>query len=300
MSVHWRVVNMAPSSGKTGPTRLIVTADDFGLAPEVNDAVEISYHAGLLTSASLMVGAPGAAAAVACARRTPGLAVGLHIVLVDGVPSLDPVLIPGLVDRAGRLREDLPRLGAELAVSAQRRLELRREIHAQFEAYRLTGLRLDHVDVHKHFHLHPLVAREIIAVGAAFGMRGFRVPMEPFAILDRIEPTRRKAEHRVISALAARLHARAQTASLVSPDAVFGQAWSGAMTPARMQGLLGNLPRGTSEIYTHPATSNSFRGSVPGYRYEAELRALCAAASITALHRSGARLTSYMKMMQKM
>ena len=36
---------------------LIVTADDFGLADEVNRAVEIAHVEGVLTAASLMVGA---------------------------------------------------------------------------------------------------------------------------------------------------------------------------------------------------------------------------------------------------
>lgn len=280
-------------------TRLIVTADDFGLAPEVNDAVEIGYRSGLLTAASLMVGAPAADAAVACARRTPGLAVGLHIVLVDGDPVLDPCKIPGLVDGAGRLRTDLARLGAELAFSERRRAELRLEIEAQFEAYRLTGLTLDHVDVHKHFHLHPIVSREIITIGAAYGMRVLRVPTEPWSILDRIEPTQRTVEHFAIRALSAPLRTRVQAASLVSSDAVFGQVWSGGLTPARMQGLLAELPPGLIEIYAHPATSNQFRGGVAGYNYKAELEAICSAASVTAFNRSGAGATSYAEIIQE-
>jgi predicted glycoside hydrolase/deacetylase ChbG (UPF0249 family) len=38
--------------------RIIVTADDFSVAPEVNDAVERAHCDGVLTAASLMVGAP--------------------------------------------------------------------------------------------------------------------------------------------------------------------------------------------------------------------------------------------------
>ena len=53
--------------------RLIVTADDFGAAREVNEAVETAHRAGILTAASLMVAAPAAADAVARARRMPSL-----------------------------------------------------------------------------------------------------------------------------------------------------------------------------------------------------------------------------------
>ncbi|TXN31659.1 ChbG/HpnK family deacetylase, partial [Methylobacterium sp. WL19] len=51
--------------------RLIVTADDFGLSLAVNEAVEQAHREGILTAASLMVGAPAAADAVARARRLP-------------------------------------------------------------------------------------------------------------------------------------------------------------------------------------------------------------------------------------
>ena len=36
--------------------------------------------------------------------------------------------------------------------------QLAREVAAQFAAYAATGLPLDHVDAHQHFHLHPTVA----------------------------------------------------------------------------------------------------------------------------------------------
>src|SRR5262245_26273664 len=66
------------------PRGLIVTADDFGLHEAVNDAVERAHRDGVLTAASLMVGAPAAADAIDRARRLPSLRVGLHVVLADG------------------------------------------------------------------------------------------------------------------------------------------------------------------------------------------------------------------------
>src|ERR1700761_934007 len=89
------------------PRRLIVTADDFGAAPAVNEAVERAQLAGVLTAASLMVGAPGAADAVRRARATPSLRVGLHLVLVEGRPVLPPERVPLLVDSEGRFRTDM-------------------------------------------------------------------------------------------------------------------------------------------------------------------------------------------------
>ena len=78
--------------------RLVVTADDFGLSLEVNEAVEQAHRDGILTAASLMVSAPAAADAVARARRMPSLRVGLHLVLVEAWPTLPAADLPDLTD----------------------------------------------------------------------------------------------------------------------------------------------------------------------------------------------------------
>ena len=61
---------------------LIVTADDFGLAEPVNEAVEIAHTRGILTCASLMVSGRAVADAVKRARKLPDLKVGLHVVQI--------------------------------------------------------------------------------------------------------------------------------------------------------------------------------------------------------------------------
>jgi predicted glycoside hydrolase/deacetylase ChbG (UPF0249 family) len=67
--------------------RLIVNADDFGLATGVNEGIVEAHVNGILTSTSLMVDCPAAAHAVELARAHPGLSVGLHYV-EDG-PEID-------------------------------------------------------------------------------------------------------------------------------------------------------------------------------------------------------------------
>ena len=134
-----------------------------------------------------MVAAAAAKDAVERARRLPRLCIGLHLVLVDGTPALPPEKVPDLVDANGRMRLDLPRLGLEICTRPSVRAQVGSEIEAQFRAYAATGLVLDHVNAHKHFHLHPAVANEVIAIGARYGMRGLRVPYEPAAVLAEVE-----------------------------------------------------------------------------------------------------------------
>jgi chitin disaccharide deacetylase len=269
----------------------VVTADDFGLDASVNEAVERAHRHGILTAASLMVAGPAAADACARARRLPALRVGLHLTLCDGPAVLPPEEIPDLVDRRGRLRADLPALGWAIAIRPAARRQMRAEVRAQFEAYRATGLPLDHVNGHRHFHLHPMIADAIIAIGPEYGVRAMRIPAEPARVLRAVDPKTATAPARCLAPLAKVLRRKAQRAALRLPDAVFGLTWSGAMTAARLAGLLGRLPEGLVEIYLHPATSDAFPGHAAGYRYAEELAALvdrrCLEALATSRHAPG-------------
>lgn len=254
--------------------RVIVTSDDFGAAREVNAAVERAHREGVLSCASLMVTGAAAEDAVARARLLPRLGVGLHLVLVEGVPALPPELLPDLVGADGRFRTDMARLGAAMFFKPAARAQLAAEIEAQFEAFARTGLALDHVNAHKHFHLHPTIAGLVIAIGRRFGMKAVRAPVEPFAPLAAVERVRLGFEARVAGLWARLLRRRLRRAGLLVPDQVFGLAWSGAVTPDRLAALLPHLPDGLTEIYAHPATDDAYPGHYPGYRYEAELAAL--------------------------
>lgn len=268
--------------------RLVVTADDFGLSLQVNEAVEQAHRDGILTSASLMVSAPAAADAIARARRMPSLRVGLHLVLVEAWPTLPASKLPDLTDARGLMRADMGGLGLDLALKPAARRQLAAETAAQFEAYRATGLPLDHVNAHKHFHIHPLIAGAVLAIGPRYGMRAIRVPREPRAVLRLAEPG--AAPHPALDTApwAALLAVRARAMGLLIPDRTLGLAWSGAMTPSRVAGLLAHLPDGLTELYTHPATGGGFPGEAPGYAYAAERDALTAPQSMAAVNASGA------------
>jgi len=250
--------------------RLIVTADDFGASIAVNDAVEQAHRQGILTCASLMVAGEAAADAVARAKAMPALGVGLHLVLVDGRPVLPPEMVPDLVKGDGRFRDDMVRAGVHFFFRPAVRRQLEAEIAAQFAAFAATGLSLDHVNAHKHFHLHPTIASLILKIGRRHGMRAVRAPIEPRATLRQIEVAR---GFDIALPWAKLVRRRLRRAGLAVPDQVFGLAWSGALNKHRLCGLLAHLPEGLTEIYAHPATA-PYPGSAPGYAYAEELDAL--------------------------
>jgi hopanoid biosynthesis associated protein HpnK len=270
---------------------LVVTADDFGTDLAVNAAVEIAHRQGVLTAASLMVTGAAVQDAVERARRLPDLRVGLHLALVDARPRLPPGEVPHLVGPGGAFRDNMAAAGATMFFHPAARRELAAEIEAQFAAFAATGLTLDHVNAHKHFHLHPTIAGLILEIGKRHGLRALRVPLEPIAPLNGVEPGAASGAD-FTAPFAKGLRARARRAGLAVPHQVFGLRWSGAMTTPRLAGLMRAAPAGLTEIYLHPATKDNFAGSAVGYRYRDELAALISTEARAAA--SGIRLGGFL------
>jgi len=243
---------------------LIITADDFGLHVSVNQAVERAYRDGVLSAASLMVAAPAAADAIARAHALPGLRVGLHLVLADGQACLPREEIPDLVDAEGRFGDRMARDGVRFFFLPWVRRQLAREIRAQFEAFAASGLSLDHVNTHKHFHLHPTVLRLIIEIGRHYGLRAIRLPNEshtPVLLKPWLELVRRTL----------------MRAGIAHNDYMVGIQHSGRFDEAALLDTLAHLPpHGVGEIYLHPAliSGAEIGASMPDYRHADEFAAL--------------------------
>jgi len=278
--------------------RVIVTADDFGLAIPVNEAVERAHREGVLTAASLMVAEPAAADAVARARALPSLRVGLHVVVVEGRPLLPPERIPDLVDGAGTFSSQLAQAGVRYFFHPRIRRQLEAEIRAQFAAFAATGLAFDHLNAQCHMHLHPTVFGIILKVARDYGRPPMRVPYEPFAASWRATHDARGLRFANAFFLApwlALMKLRLRAAGVAYNDRVFGLGDSGRMTPERVVALLGELRPGVTEIFFHPATGH-WPGIAPGleaYRHADELAALTSDDVARALHAPGVETISF-------
>jgi chitin disaccharide deacetylase len=255
---------------------LIVTADDFGLHEAVNEAVDQASRQGVLTAASLMVTAPAAADAVQRARALPELRVGLHLTLADGLPQLPQHEVSRLTDTRGRFDDRMALAGWRFFASPQVRGQLAREIRAQFAAFAATGLILDHVNAHKHFHLHPTVLGLIMRIGRDFGLEAVRLPAEPLWFAARHGGSAALAGQALLAPWVRLMKRRLAVAGLTYNDSIFGIAASGAMGEARVLEILARLPSGCTEVYLHPASrsGNAIAPTMARYAHQEELAAL--------------------------
>jgi hopanoid biosynthesis associated protein HpnK len=223
-----------------------------------------------------MMGEAATDDAVRRARDLPNLRVGLHLVLVDGRAVLEPQRIPGLVDPSGHMDGDMFKRGVRYFALPSVRRQLEAEIRAQFAAFARTGLSLDHVNVHKHFHLHPTILALMLAIGRDYGAPAIRVPVEPLWFGVRAGGVRAGAAAALLRPWIALMKRRLRVAGARHNDQVFGIAASGAMDEATLLEILARLPPGVTEIYLHPATESgaAIAASMSSYRQAGELAAL--------------------------
>jgi hopanoid biosynthesis associated protein HpnK len=230
-----------------------------------------------------MVGARAARDAIERARRMPALAVGLHVVLVNGRPVLPPEEVPDLVDKRGEFFTDLASAGFRFFFRPGVRKQLAAEIRAQFERFAETGLPLDHVDAQNHMHVHPTVFALILRIGREFGMRAVRIPREPFGGTRSIAPW------------LAFMRSRARQAGVVCNDYAFGVNEAGALTEERVLRILDALPDGVTEIFFHPATRafSDVNHGTETFRWADELAALTSSRVRDAIRSHGIVSTTY-------
>jgi len=266
--------------------RLIVTADDFGISKEVNEAVETAHRNGILTATSLMVGEPFADDAVQRARDLPTLGVGLHLALSRAHPVCSPKQIPGLVDRSGLLPAGLVAAGFRFFFRADIRRQLQLEITAQFEAFARTNLALDHVNAHNHLHLHPTVLSLILTIGKKFGMKSIRLPKAELA---------KGWGAKLLIPWLALMKFRLEKHDIRYNDILLGLDQTGMLDTKTLISMINRLSDHTVELMCHPATG-PWPGMDPAastFRHDQEFLALIDDATVKAVHDNGIKLIAY-------
>jgi hopanoid biosynthesis associated protein HpnK len=240
--------------------RLIINADDFGLTHGVNRAVSDLHCAGVLTSTTLMARAGATDAAIDLARAMPSLGVGCHVVLVDGEPVLPAREIPSLVDPStGSFRIALGAFLLKLLTGRINPTEIEAEARAQIELLQSRGVRITHIDAHKHTHMFPAVLRPVLRAARACGIRAVRNPFEPvWAVRASAGASfARIAEITVLRWMKPRCAKIIAEEGFATTDGTIAMVGTGVLNTAMVRSLLNYLPEGTWELVTHPGYNDA-------------------------------------------
>jgi predicted glycoside hydrolase/deacetylase ChbG (UPF0249 family) len=231
---------------------LLINADDFGLTPGVNRAIAELHDAGCLRSTTLMATGAAFAGAVSLALARPSLAVGCHIVLTDGVPVLPASEIPSLVSDGVNFRPTLGRFIRDLMLGRLNESELEREATAQISKLQSAGLRVTHIDTHKHTHLFPAIVRPLARAALACGVHALRNPFEPQWSSAVGGSPLRKLQIRALARLHQPFFDQSDLTAIATTDGTLGISATGSLNAATLPRLLSSMPDGVWELVCHP------------------------------------------------
>jgi predicted glycoside hydrolase/deacetylase ChbG (UPF0249 family) len=193
------------------------------------------------------------------ANNCPSLGVGCHVVLVDGQPVLPPQDVPSLADPVtGEFRSSFGEFARWLYTDRSARFsadQIEAEAAAQIRLLQNRGVRLTHIDTHKHTHVFPAVLRPVLRAAHKAGIRAVRNPFEPLWSV-RATPGAPWLRRTGVDLLRRWLHPGFKRAiaeeGFVTTDGTISMSATGTLDAKTLTSLLADVPEGTWELVTHP------------------------------------------------
>src|SRR5207244_8356631 len=111
-------------------------------------------------------------------NENPGLDAGLHLNLTEGRSISAHEEIPSLANSSGFLYHHPFELIAAVFRRKVRHADLEKEIRAQLQKALATGMRITHIDGHKHVHVIPRVFNLICRIAPDYGISAVRSTIE--------------------------------------------------------------------------------------------------------------------------
>jgi len=263
---------------------VILHADDFGETVEITEGICQAITAGVVTSTSVMVNMPGTAEAL---RRIPRLAeqasFGVHLNLCEGRPLTRGA---SLVDGDGAFVRKRT-LAARALAGKLSLAQLEAEVTAQVGALRDAGVRISHLDGHKHLHQLPIVSAAVANVLPRFGIERVRITrLLDWRRLRHPSTLARELAARRAAAVFARAGLRSPARTVDLCDLLAGEALSSFAVAG---------PRGLEaiEVCCHPGTAAADADKPGSHRRGTELEYLLSPHFRAVLTTGGAALVSY-------
>jgi len=234
---------------------LIVNADDFGLTSGVNRAVIEAHAHGILTSTTIMANMRAFDEAVQLAKEHPSLGVGLHFNITQGKPVARASDVQSLLDPHGEFLGTSTALLRRTLTGRLKLSEIELELRAQIERALNSGLKLTHIDSHKHSHALPPVCDAITRVIGDYGIQAVRLPRERWRMPSLGYNSKLIAQSAGAFGLAQLCRvgeSSLRKAGVKTADSFFGIAQTGFWTKQWLLELIESLPEGASELMSHP------------------------------------------------
>ncbi len=274
---------------RTGFRRLVINADDLGFSDGVNRGIFQAYDDGVVTSASLMVGLPGWDDALRRVRVAPFIGIGLHLNVLVGEPLTDA---PSLIDQGTGRFLSLAALAGRAVTGRIVEREVRDECEAQLSRLLDAGVRVTHIDSHRHPHALPGLWRPVVEVARDHRIPVVRVPIEP----AWVNPGDWRATIKKLALRASHVVAARGSPTVAGPRHFYGVSLQGGTClRRRLLRLIDRMPDGTAEIMVHPGYPDDVLYAMDSYSWQRlpEIDVLCGPELREQLVRRGIELVHF-------
>jgi len=232
--------------------RLVVSAEDFGLRPDVTEGILLAHREGIVTSTMVRGNDPALPEAARLLAENPRLGVGLSLTLMGGLP-VAPVASVGSLVEDGLLPTSLATFLEKWARDRLKPEQVVAEMDAQVTRARALGLSLGVLAAPDELACLPMVGQAMETVARRHGIAGLRASVEPPSLSWLGDPAR-GLESSVLAGLSW-LTRRRLGARRHGPR-TWGHHDAGALTEIRIVELLGRMAPGAHELVCHPGVSD--------------------------------------------
>ncbi|MFH1791050.1 MAG: ChbG/HpnK family deacetylase [Candidatus Omnitrophota bacterium] len=268
--------------------KLIINADDFGIAESVNNGILKCYEQGAVTDMSILAAGDSFRHAAEEARRAGIKKIGAHLALTGALRPVRPAdTVRTLVDRNGAFPGHFPRLVAGFALGRIDTDEARAELAAQVRKIKEAGFLISHVDSHEHVHMLGPVLKIVIEIMREENIQNIRFPFEEIGIMRHASEPVNIARHLALRAACFFSRGILKNSGLRHNDFFEGHFRAHSITREELFLLISEIKDGITELGCHPGFKPCHAGC------EEELKLLCGGEFREALNRHSIELIAH-------
>ncbi len=254
--------------------KIIISADDFGLTRGINQGIIKAFREGIVKSTSIMPAGLAYDDAVRLTRENPGLDIGIHLCLTEEKPILTKRAIPSLLRKDGYFLQVEPPFLLNYYLGKIRLIEIEKELDAQIQKVKDSGIKATHIDGHDYIHMLPSILKIVIKLARKYNIPFIRYPYEcPTIFRDKLP--------RHIIQFSLNLHCifakkTIGNTSCFGTEHFYGFLYSGHLSEEYLKKILKTVNNGIAEIVCHPGIYDEETKRYDHWRYEweEELKAL--------------------------
>jgi len=271
---------------------LIVSADDFGLAKNINEGIVKAYKEGIVSCVNLMPTGEAFHDALERARLIGLNEVGAHLALTQTTPLTEARKIPTLLASNNGFYKNYKIFFLKLIHKNIDLNQIYIELESQINALQMTGLRITNLSSHEHIHMAPVILDIFVKLAKKYRIPAIRCLNEEKYFHSGIN---RVYKSMILSFLKERVKKVLHASAISSPDHFRGYLDSGQLNEEVFLRIIESLEEGTTELVCHPAIVGP--EVLKKYRFhkngDLELSALTSNAVKKRIHNKEIQLLSY-------